>query len=242
MSKVPCGGFELDESLALNNGKLGLAPGAGGSQADWNVTDSADPAFIKNKPFGDVPGVEVFSKFSADTTETNDDGNEVFTFTSSSIIDANITLVNIKIGNKTYENIAAIMSYTSGTTWEYTFNTTGLPFTVKAESGYGTNSTVKVTSLDGSYINSITITDMKRNSQVKLSAKYINTTNQHNGLGSIFPICSGAPHDKVHLVYDSSKDVYKPTYDVYLKSSSNGSSKIFKLTVDDSGSLTATEV
>lgn len=30
MSKVPCGGFELDESLALNNGKLGLAPGAGG--------------------------------------------------------------------------------------------------------------------------------------------------------------------------------------------------------------------
>ena len=53
MSKVPCGGFELDESLALNNGKLGLAPGAGGggSQADWSVTDSADPAFIKNKPF-----------------------------------------------------------------------------------------------------------------------------------------------------------------------------------------------
>ena len=29
MAKVPCGGFELDESLALNNGKLGLAPGAG---------------------------------------------------------------------------------------------------------------------------------------------------------------------------------------------------------------------
>ena len=51
MSKVPCGGFELDESLALNNGKLGLAPGAGGSQADWNVTDSNDSAFIKNKPF-----------------------------------------------------------------------------------------------------------------------------------------------------------------------------------------------
>ena len=33
MSKVPCGGFELDESLALNNGKLGLAPGAGGGGA-----------------------------------------------------------------------------------------------------------------------------------------------------------------------------------------------------------------
>ena len=33
MSKVPCGGFELDEPLALNNGKLGLAPGAGGGGA-----------------------------------------------------------------------------------------------------------------------------------------------------------------------------------------------------------------
>ena len=33
MSKVPCGGFELDESLALNDGKLGLAPGAGGGGA-----------------------------------------------------------------------------------------------------------------------------------------------------------------------------------------------------------------
>lgn len=61
MSKVPCGGFELDESLALNDGKLGLAPGAGGSQADWNVTDSADPAFIKNKPFGVKKGAVVRS-------------------------------------------------------------------------------------------------------------------------------------------------------------------------------------
>ena len=33
MSKVPCGGFKLDESLALNNGKFGLAPGAGGGGA-----------------------------------------------------------------------------------------------------------------------------------------------------------------------------------------------------------------
>lgn len=62
MSKIPCGGFELDESLALKNGKLGLAPGAGGSQADWNVTDSNDPAFIKNKPFGIVDGEVVFSE------------------------------------------------------------------------------------------------------------------------------------------------------------------------------------
>ena len=30
MSKVPCGGFELGDSLVINDGKLDLAPGAGG--------------------------------------------------------------------------------------------------------------------------------------------------------------------------------------------------------------------
>ena len=51
MSKVPCGGFELDESLALNNGKLGLAPGAGGVQADWNQNNETQPDYVKNRPF-----------------------------------------------------------------------------------------------------------------------------------------------------------------------------------------------
>ena len=51
MSKVPCGGFEFDESLALNNGKLGLAPGAGGVQADWNENDETQSDYVKNRPF-----------------------------------------------------------------------------------------------------------------------------------------------------------------------------------------------
>ena len=32
MSKIPCGGFELDDSLVVNDGKLGLAPGIGGGE------------------------------------------------------------------------------------------------------------------------------------------------------------------------------------------------------------------
>ena len=28
MNKIPCGGFELDDSLVMENGKLGVAPGA----------------------------------------------------------------------------------------------------------------------------------------------------------------------------------------------------------------------
>lgn len=51
MSKVPCGGFELDESLALNNGKLGLAPGAGGVSS-WN--DLTDKPFYTSVEFGEI--------------------------------------------------------------------------------------------------------------------------------------------------------------------------------------------
>ena len=51
MSKVPCGGFELDESLALNNGKLGLAPGAGGVSS-WN--DLTDKPFYTSVEFAEI--------------------------------------------------------------------------------------------------------------------------------------------------------------------------------------------
>ena len=40
----------------------GMLKSTGSSaQADWNVTDSTDPAFIKNRPFGIVDGEVVFS-------------------------------------------------------------------------------------------------------------------------------------------------------------------------------------
>lgn len=53
MSKVPCGGFELDDSLALNNGKLGLAPGAGGGGvSSWN--DLIDKPFYTSVEFGEI--------------------------------------------------------------------------------------------------------------------------------------------------------------------------------------------
>lgn len=51
MSKVPCGGFELDESLALKDGKLGLAPGAGGVSS-WN--DLTDKPFYTSVEFGEI--------------------------------------------------------------------------------------------------------------------------------------------------------------------------------------------
>lgn len=57
-NKVPCGGFELDESLALNNGKLGLSPGAGG-----------DGAFVVNCTIDEGTGKMAADKTYAEISE-----------------------------------------------------------------------------------------------------------------------------------------------------------------------------
>lgn len=55
MSKVPCGGFELDESLALNNGKLGLAPGAGGGGVFVvDIVTDGDGAYTLNQTYEEI--------------------------------------------------------------------------------------------------------------------------------------------------------------------------------------------
>lgn len=244
MKKFLCYDTEAAARGEINVDSRGmLKPTTPSAQSDWNVTDSADPAFIKNKPFGDVPGVKVFDGGNRTSVETNADGYQVFTFTGTVDMINSGDLVNIQIDTKTYENITATQTYTSSSSWEYTFDTAGLPFTVKIEGGYGMSSTVKVTILDGSYINFVVITDMSRNSQVKLSAEYINTSHNTGGLGLIFPTCGvnflSGTQDKMHLVYNDSTTQFDTTYDTYLKSSGG---KIFKLVVDDSGNLSATEV
>lgn len=47
--KIPCGGFELGESLEVKDGKLDLVEGAGGVQSDWNVNDPDAAGYIKNR-------------------------------------------------------------------------------------------------------------------------------------------------------------------------------------------------
>lgn len=75
MIKVPCGGFELDESLALNNGKLGLAPGAGGVQPDWNQNDGTQPDYVKNRPFWREKTKELLFPYITEPIEVTTEGN-----------------------------------------------------------------------------------------------------------------------------------------------------------------------
>ena len=58
-TKVPCGGFVLGEGLALGKDGKTLNVTGGGSQADWNQNDSAAADYVKNRPFYDKPLVSV---------------------------------------------------------------------------------------------------------------------------------------------------------------------------------------
>ena len=74
MNKVPCGGFELGESLIMKDGKLDLVEGVGGAFVVDIVTDG-DGAYTLNKTYEEIEnaiesGVSVlacviFSKASA---------------------------------------------------------------------------------------------------------------------------------------------------------------------------------
>ena len=236
MSKVPCGGFELDESLALNNGKLGLAPGAGGSQADWNVTDSADSAFIKNKPFGIEKGKLVGTWYYENEPTQNGQGQYVYTFTTSTddwkltLIDSTVK-IDIIIDGVTYENVLGNASIYSGGE-SYNFITDGLPFNLTITRLSGNDPDTLTFTYNKSEFIELTIIDKNQTWVKTLDTEYLN-------MGEIGKKVFPSALDKQHLNYDYGSGKFISSYDTDLKSSTN---KIFKLTVDDSGTITATQV
>ena len=208
MSKVPCGGFELDESLALNNGKLGLAPGAGGSQADWNVTDSNDPAFIKNKPFGVEKGAVIRSVSGLVLSENTDNKKEEYPYkvdvtNKFNPFDDSFDITTLKIqlvvNGMLYDNIS---TKTNSTSFGYQTVLSGENCPVMINSLYGYSADNQVTIYSKTQdITSVKVIDMNKDSIKAMSSDYIE-----------------------------------------FASTTSGSTKKFKITVDDSGTISATEI
>ena len=211
MSKVPCGGFELDESLALNNGKLGLAPGAGGSQADWNVTDSADPAFIKNKPFGKEKGAVIRSVSGLSWSENTGYKKDEYQYKSN--VDTNVfktldeipdidgsSIIQVVVDGVTYSNMT--IDYTDGGgAYSIDVHSEECPVFISSVNAYMAD-TVTVTFLSNrTDINSVQVIDLDKDSIKAMSSDYIE-----------------------------------------FASTTSGSSKKFKITVDDTGTISATEI
>lgn len=226
-TKVPCGGFVLGEGLALSKDGKTLNVTGGGSQADWNVTDSADSAFIKNKPFGREVGKLVDTWYYTEPTQ-NGQGQYVYTFTTtkhdwSLSSRDNMCKADITIDDVTYENVYGnVLEFSSGTT--YNFITDGLPFNLQISRLNGSDPDTLTLTYDKDYFGSLSIFDKYMVWDKKLNLKTLDNSNAQNCM---------------HLNYTQNGGTYEPSFDTYLQSSGG---KIFKIVVDDSGSLSATQV
>ena len=215
-----------------------LKSASSSAQADWNVMDSNDPAFIKNKPFGMEKGKEIGSWYYDGTYTQDDQGRYVYTFTTDTgdwsfeLAASDETVeADIIIDDVTYESVRAhISSYSGGT--DYNFITDGLPFSLRISVRNGSDPDTLTFTYDKNQFTTLTIIDKNRQWTKTLDIKYLDTAKLR---AEVLP----SANDKQHLIYDYGSGKFISSFDIYLRSSTN---RIFKLNVDDEGNLSATQV
>lgn len=197
MSKIPCGGFELGESLIMKDGKLDLADGGGSIAVDSELSaTSTNP--VQNKVIKSALDAKLETPFVVTLTTNMENG----VTTSDKSVD------EIRTALRLGKDVKAVSKYTSGD-FEvinghsiYCLETNGgIVFLFVHCSVGGPSLTQNVPY----YINSIYMTD----------------TN----------IISGSGDNQVPSLY---------TNQLCLKSKSGN--KWFEIAVDDSGTITATEI
>ena len=190
----------------------GMLKSTGSSaQAAWNVTDSADPAFIKNKPFGMEKGAVIRSVSGLSWSENT--GYKKDEYPYKSVVDTNVfktldeipdvdnnSTIQVVVDGVTYSNMA--IDYTDG----------GGAYSIDV---YSEECPVFISSVNAYMADTVTVTFLS------------NRTN----INSV-------------QVIDLDKDSIKAMSSDFIEfaSTTPGSSKKFKITVNDSGTITATEV
>ena len=184
---------------------------SGGSQADWNVTDSNDPAFIKNKPFGVEKGAVIRSVSGLSWSENTGYKKDEYQYKSD--VDTNVF--------KTFDEIPNVNS----------------------------GSTIQVV-VDGVAYSNMVIIDAdgggayERHVYSEECPVYIITVNAYMADTVTVTFLSNRTDINSVQVIDLGKDSIKAMSSDYIEfaSTTSGSSKKFKITVDDSGAISATEV
>ena len=87
MNKIPCGGFELDDSLVMENGKLGVAPGA---------------SVVVDSELSDTSTNPVQNKVIKSALDAKQDKNFTITFTKG--------IDNTYTANKTFDELNTAIS------------------------------------------------------------------------------------------------------------------------------------
>ena len=205
----------------------------GGIQSDWNVTDSADPAFIKNRPFGQNRGKKIVHEYYTESSNQNENGDYVFTITSSndyslatSSDDSSKAYADVTINNVTYENVEVnVQEYSSSSA--YTFATDELPFSLSiAVYDGGASSTITLT-YGQSYFEKLIIFDRNCGWDSKMDLEYLGVS-RYGGIS-----------DKRHLNYSTVNNRWEASYDLYTMGSD---SHVYKINVDAEGNLSTTKV
>ena len=228
--KIPCGGFKLDEkSFSLDvNGVLSVSGGSGGgAQPDWNQNDSTAADYVKNRP----GGYTVVTKKGVDIKWDGVIGDREYTDDGGGIL-----LVKVSDELLTSEQLSGaeiIQTMTDGVrtgTQSSTIDGNKLVDNdgVLTQQGsfefmvVGEQAAATVGHTPGTYV-----VHMVEGS----TTAYVSSIYKQDETG-IVPIPAEYIDDAIQRV----------GADVIIPSSTPGSTKKFKITVDDSGNLTATEI
>ena len=228
--KIPCGGFKLDEkSFSLDeNGVLSVSGGGGGSvQPDWNQNDSTAADYVKNRPGGYTvvtkKGVDIKWDGVIGDRECVDMGSGILLVKVSDEVLISEQLSGAEI-IRTTTNGAQTITQSSTINGDTLVDNDGtlmqqgsFEFVVVGEqaaatSGYSAGTYV-MHMVDGG------------------ATAYVSSIYKQDETG-IVPIPAEYIDDAIQRVGAN----------VIIHSSTPGSTKKFKITVDDSGNLTATEV
>ena len=241
--KVPGGAFYLGDGLTVDPVTRTVSAGGGDvTTPDWNQTDATASDYIKNRPFGIEYGKEVVNEYSLNSTGQDSDGNYIFSRELSN--PDNVSDLrgpfNIELDGVTYENVQVVISEGNAMR-TYIFQTDGLPFSLRIQWYESYPTVLHLTYSDNDYIDQIQIYDKGSQIIKPLDSKYLDIDYLSK---NYFPLCQTQSYPMEggeSIVYNSERKRFEPSYDVILKSSTSSSNKKFKLTVDDSGTITATE-
>lgn len=249
-TKVPCGGFVLGEGLTLGEDGKTLNVTGGGSQADWNQNDESAADYVKNRPGGyDIKELVTVTDETATSGQLLTNYSEVNDFLQWHVGETVVvtfdgtpyqcTIIGTDpgewhVGDPNFVeypfDILSVIRVGSDP-WNPTYLYTaaaGESHTVKIE-GYATTPVV----FDKKYL-----PDLKT------------LTNALPYDKNSYLVCDENSNVRWMLFSDSDSLIAPKSYvdaritqkEVILESSTGGSSKKFKITVDDTGTIKATEV
>ena len=241
--KVPGGAFYLGDGLTVDPVTRTVSAGGGDvTTPDWNQNDATASDYIKNRPFGIEYGKEVITEYNLSSTGQDSEGN--YTFSRELSNPDNVSDLkgpfNIDLGGTMYENVQFVISEGNAMR-TYIFQTDGLPFSLRIQWYESYPTELHLTYSDNDYIDMIEIYDKGSQIIKPLDSKYLDIDYLSK---NYFPLCATQSYSMEggeSIVYNSERKRFEPSYDVILKSSTSSSNKKFKLTVDDSGKITATE-